>query len=199
MPSQIFSALSKGNKVFKDTTDNNTFNVGTEATKVIISGKMTSGDVINVEGLANEYTVRASGRTVTLKSDTQTITFQLASGTGAAKVVFLDGSLNAAVGAKGAITLGGQKLSSKYAEVSETGLVDTDSSSTALDTAYAAVTGGSSSGGSSSGGSSSGGSTFTLTSSIDSPGSTSGDDVYLGDNNTTSAADQINGGNGTIR
>ncbi len=40
------------------------------------------------------------------------------------------------------------------------------------------------------------GSTFTLTTNVDNPSSTSGDDIYIGDAASTSAADQVNGGSG---
>ena len=105
------TTVASGRKTIKDTTAADTYNIGTDATSITISGKMTKGDVINIEGLASEYTASASGRTITLKSDTQTIKFQLSSTSGEASLRFLDGDLTASYGGtKVGASLGTQKL-----------------------------------------------------------------------------------------
>jgi len=121
--------VASGRKTLKDTSAADTFNIGGDATAVTIAGKMTAGDIINVEGLASEYTASASGRTITLKSDTQTIKFQLAATNGSASIRFLDGDLTATYGgAKVGAKLGAQKLSSKAVAVNDESLGTTDSS-----------------------------------------------------------------------
>lgn len=179
------NTVTKGNKTFKDSAAADTYNIAADAVKVTIAGKMKAGDIINVEGLASEYTVKASGRTITLKSDTQTIVFQLDGTAGAASVRFLDGSLDASFNGKTAM-LGAQKLSTKYAAVNDSALQATDSSSVDF------------SGNGTGGSSGTTGSIFTLTSSSDvfSPNmanelykSTAGNDTFR-----ATAAGQLNDG-----
>lgn len=181
-----YSALVKGNKTFKDTTAANVFNVGADATKVTIAGKLTNGDIVNIEGLASEYTVKASGRTVTLKSDTQTIVFQLSNVSGEASVRFLDGDLTAKFDGKVSY-LGAQKLSKKYADVNDATLGANDSSA-AID----AATGGTSSGTT--------GSTFTLTDTVDAVNNftgSAGSDTFVVTSAVDDAGDELDGGAGT--
>ena len=123
------TTVASGKRTIKDGTGADTYNIAADATSVTIAGSM-SADTINVEGLASDYMVSASGRTITLKSDTQTIKFQLKAGSGTATVAFLDGSLTAAVTAKGA-TLGTQKLSKKAVEVNDAAMGAADA--TAVD------------------------------------------------------------------
>jgi len=197
------TTVATGRKTIKDTTSADTINISGDATSVTIAGKMTAGDIINIEGLASEYTATASGRTITLKSATQTVKFQLAATNGAASVRFLDGDLTATYGGtKVGAKLGDQKLSKKAVDVNDESLGTTDSS--AID--FTGSSGGSSSGGSSSGGSSSGGSsssagtTYTLTTSVDVLTGTSGNDTFIGDNSgataTATVADALTGGAG---
>jgi Ca2+-binding RTX toxin-like protein len=189
------TTVASGRKTIKDNTGADTYNISADATSVIIAGKMTSGDVINLEGLASEYTVSASGRTITLKSESQTIKFQLAATSGTASIRFLDGDLTATYSAKGGALLGTQKLTKKAADVSDEALGTTDS--TAIDF----TTGGSSSGGSSSGTT---GSTYALTIDTDTWTGTSGNDTFNASNSAGTAAAQtyntgdiLNGGLGT--
>ena len=90
--------VTSGRKTLKETSGLDIFNIGGDATSVTIAGKMKSGDIINVEGLASEYRASASGRTITLKSDTQTIKFQLDGTNGAASIRFLDGGRELTLG-----------------------------------------------------------------------------------------------------
>ena len=166
--------VTTGRKTFKDTAGANTYTIGADATRVTISGKMTSGDIINLEGLASEYTASASGRTITLKSATQTVTFQLSNTGGAASVRFLDGELTAGFASKGGATLGGVKLTKKPVDIDDSKLNEK------LDSAsvdFTGATGGGSTGGGSTGGSNSG-STLALTSSTNVFNGTSGDDYF---------------------
>jgi len=189
--------VTSGRKVFKDTASTpDTYNIGGDATVVTISGNMTAGDVINIEGLASDYTASASGRTITLKSATQTIKFQLAGTNGAASVNFLDGSLAATYGGtKVGAKLGDQKLTKKAVDVNDDKLGATDSS--AVD-----FTGSSSSGGGSTGGVS----TFILTGGSDIFTGTSGNDTFnsnmlneggVANITTLNNGDSIDGGVGT--
>lgn len=190
--------VTSGRKTFKDSTGADTFNIGGDAVSVTIAGKMKAGDIINVEGLASEYTASASGRTITLKSDTQTIKFQLDGTAGSASVRFLDGDLTATyAGAKAGATLGGAKLGRKAIDIDDSKLGSNDSSSVEF--------GGSSSGGGSTGASV--GNTFTLSSSADTGSAfagTSNDDTYvaqiagdLGTGTTLNAGDSLDGRAGT--
>lgn len=121
------NTILTGKKTFKDSASADTYNIGVDATKITIAGKMGNGDVINLEGLASEYSVKASGRTIKLVSDSQTVTFQLAAN-GSVSVRFLDGDLTAAYNGKLA-TLGTQKLGKKAVEVSDSAMGSRDSSS----------------------------------------------------------------------
>lgn len=173
--------VSTGRKTFKDATGADTYNIAGDATRVTIAGKLVAGDVINIEGLASEYTVRASGRTVTLTNGEQTIVFQLSNTNGAASVRFLDGDLTATFNGKNAF-LGTQKLAKKAVEVSDTALGTSDSS-----TAF-------------SGTSSTMGGTFTLTTNVDGVSGTAGDDTIsglIGTSGTFTVGDDINGNAGT--
>jgi len=184
------STVSSGRKTLKDTTAADTFNIGGDATSVTIAGKMTKGDVINVEGLASEYSVSASGRTITLKSDTQTIKFQLATTGGEASIRFLDGDLTATYGGtKVGASLGGVKLVSKAVMIDDSKLGTTDSS--AID-----FSGSSSSGGGSSGGSTSG-TAYSLTGGADVIKGNSDDNAITSTLGTLSTLDDIDGGAGT--
>lgn len=194
-----FNALAKGNKTFKDTANTaDIYNIGADAVRVTVAGKMKSGDIINIEGLASEYTVKASGRTFTLTNGTQTITFQLDGAAGAASVRFLDGSLDASFNGKVAM-LGAQKLSKKYADVNDA-VMGANDSAAAIDSAYG-------NGGSSSGGSST---TINLTAGVDAGSAfvgTSGNDTFtanvatnpgtgVADVETLTSLDEIDGGAG---
>ena len=66
------TTVASGKRTIKDGTGADTYNIAADATSVTIAGSM-SADTINVEGLASDYMVSASGRTITLKSNTQTI------------------------------------------------------------------------------------------------------------------------------
>ncbi len=167
--------VSTGRKTFKDVAGADSYNIAANATRVTIAGKM-SGDIINLEGLASEYTVRASGRTITLTSDSQTVVFQLASTNGSASIRFLDGSLDAKFDGKTAM-LGTQKLGKKAAEVNDSALGTSDS--TAIDFS------GTGSGGSSG----TTGSTFTLTTGVDAFQPT----ASAATSQTTAGNDTING------
>jgi Ca2+-binding RTX toxin-like protein len=189
--------VTSGRKTFKDTAGANTYNIGADATRVTIAGKMTAGDIINLEGLASEYTASASGRTITLKSATQTVTFQLSNTAGAASVRFLDGDLSAAFATKGGATLGGVKLSRKAVDIDDSKLGTTDSAS--VD--FTGSTGGGSSGGGSTGGTT--GQTYNLTTDINNVSGTAGNDIFNASNTTATAAnatfttpDSIDGGAG---
>ena len=113
------TTVASGRKTIKETTAADIINIGGDATMVTIAGKMKAGDIINIEGLASDYTASASGRTITLKSDTQTIKFQLDSAAGSASVRFFDGDLTANHTAKGGALLGTQKLTRKAIEVND--------------------------------------------------------------------------------
>jgi RTX calcium-binding nonapeptide repeat (4 copies) len=182
--------VTSGRKVFKDTAGANTYNIGADATRVTISGKMTAGDIINLEGLASEYTASAVGRTITLKSATQTVTFQLSNAAGTASVRFLDGDLTALFATKGGATLGGVKLTRKAVEIDDSKLGTTDA-------AQVDFTGGAATGGGSTGGGSTG-STFTLTTGADTAsGNVSGlIDQATPANSTFNASDVMIGGSG---
>ncbi len=126
------TTVASGRKTIKDLdnkgTATDTYNIGTDATSVTISGKMTKGDVINIEGLASEYTASASGRTITFKSDTQTIKFQLSATSGESSIRFLDGDLKASYGGtKVGASLGTQKLTTKAAAINDEALGALDS------------------------------------------------------------------------
>jgi RTX calcium-binding nonapeptide repeat (4 copies) len=183
--------VTSGRKTFKDTANTaDIYNIGADATRVTISGKMTAGDIINLEGLASEYTASAVGRTITLKSATQTVTFQLSNTAGTASIRFLDGDLTAAFATKGGATLGGVKLTKKAVDID-------DSKLGALDASAVDFTGsGSTGGGSTGGGSANVGSSFTLTTSIDVVSGTSGNDTIIGDAATIVTSDQVSGGAG---
>ncbi len=159
--------VTTGRKTFKDATGADTYNISGDATRVTIAGKLVSGDIINIEGLASEYTVRASGRTVTLSNGVQTVVFQLSNVNGSASVRFMDGDLTASFNGKNAF-LGTQKLGKKAVEVNDSAMGTTDSSG--------AFTGGTTA---------PTGSTFTLTAGIDSGTAFTG-----GSNNDTFNADE---------
>ncbi len=180
-----FTATS-GRKTFRDTANAaDTYVIGADATRVTIAGRLTNADVLNIEGLASEYTVRASGRTITLTNGEQTVVFQLANGATAVSVRFLDGALNAAFDGKTS-TFGGTKLGKKAVDVNDANIDDTKAA-TAFDA------------GSGSGTTTTGG-TFTLTTSVDSPTATSGNDTItglIGVSGTFNVGDYIDGGAGT--
>lgn len=105
----------------------NTFAINSDATSAKLSLR-GSGDAIYVNGLSGEYQVKASGKTVTLKSDSQTITIVLNSVSKSTVVAntiyFVDGSLTLGNSSgSSTLKLGSQTLSSKLkvisAEVSE--------------------------------------------------------------------------------
>lgn len=154
--------VTSGRKPLKATAETDIFNIEVGTTRVTILGRLKTGDIINVEGLASKYTASASGRHVTLKSDTQTIKFQLDSAADSASVRFLDGDLTAKFATKGGASLGGQKLSRNAAVIDVTNLGESNSSA-------AIYTGTGNSGATGTGGSPSTalGSTFTLTASKD--------------------------------
>jgi len=181
--------VTTGRKTFKDTAGANTYTIGADATRVTISGKMTSGDIINLEGLASEYTASASGRTITLKSATQTVTFQLSNTGGAASVRFLDGELTAGFASKGGATLGGVKLTKKPVDIDDSKLNEK------LDSAAVDFTG--STGGSTGGGTTTPtGTPYALTTGFDTPSSTAGNDTYSGVIDSWTILDAIDGGLG---
>ena len=128
-------------------TGANTFAIQDTATsaKIALKGE---GDVIRIEGVSAEYTVKVSGKTVSLHSDTQLIQIVLPSTTISTKVVFLDGELTLTTK-----LLGTQKLTSAYKDISATA-DDTTAATAAAQTYFDD---------SSSGGSGSTGTTFTLT------------------------------------
>ena len=120
--------VTSGRKTLRETAGADIFNIAFGATSVTIVGRMKAGDIINVEGLASEFTASALGRNITLKSDTQTIKFQLDSSAGSTSVRFLDGDLTATFVAKVGATLGGQKLLRRFVGIDDTKLGDIDSS-----------------------------------------------------------------------
>jgi hypothetical protein len=188
------TTVTSGRKTIKETlnvADN--FNISGDATSVTIAGKMKAGDIINIEGLASDYLVSAAGRTVTLKSDTQTIKFQLDSTAGSASVRFFDGDLTASYTAKGGALLGTQKLTRKAADVNDENLGANDSS---------AVSYGSSSSGSTGGSTGTSSVPFTLTTGTNRFTGGSGDDTFdgglsTGSLQTLNSGDQLDGGTGT--
>ena len=119
--------VTSGRKTLRETAEADIFNIAFGATSVTIVGRMKAGDIINVEGLASEFTASALGRNITLKSDTQTIKFQLDSAAGSASVRFLDGDLTAAFATKVGATLGGQKLLRRFVGIDDTKLGENDS------------------------------------------------------------------------
>lgn len=135
-------SITSGKKTYKDSASSaDTYVIGADAKSMTLAGKV-NGDTIAVEGLASEYKVRASGRTITLTNDDgQKIVFQLATN-GSATIKFLDGGLVAGYNGKSA-TLGSQKLSSKAAVVSETGIDESKASADTFDSASGGSSGGS--------------------------------------------------------
>jgi len=183
------TTVATGRKTIKDTTAADIVNISGDATAVTIAGRMTAGDIINIEGLASEYTVSASGRTITLKSATQTVTFQLSNTGGAASVRFLDGELSAKFATKGGATLGGVKLTKKPVDIDDSKLNES------LDSAAVDFTG--STGGSTGGGTTTPtGTPYALTTGFDTPSSTAGNDTYSGVIDSWTILDAIDGGLG---
>lgn len=178
----------------------NTYIVSKSQTAASLSLKGT-GDKIVIQGASGEYTVKASGNLVTLKSDTQTITVTLPTATKAAAVVdslyFLDGALSLSRTTSG-YTLGTQKLSSSLKDVVATPSTDTTSLDHFSGTKFITGSVEASASGST-------GQTFTLTTGQDLPVGTAGTDLYRGvagaqvgfqDQTTLNSSDVIDGGAG---
>lgn len=111
------------NWVEASTAGVNVFAVQSDATsaKILLNG---TGDNVYIEGFSAEYQIKASGKTVTLKSDMQTITIILNSASKNGGVTdtlsFLDGSVALAdvTNRKAvAIKLGTQALTTKFVDV----------------------------------------------------------------------------------
>lgn len=110
----------------EDNSGDNTFAIRSEAQRVRIVLTGNSGDTIYIEGASDEYQYKLSGRTLTLKSDEQTITIVLPTNaktsTVATSLVFLDGELEVTK-ASGTRTFrigsdeGRQNLTSKYRDL----------------------------------------------------------------------------------
>ena len=165
----------------------NTFAVQDTATKAKLGLTGTSGDVIRIEAFSGEYTAKLSGKTLTLKSDTQTITVVMATGS-TVTLAFLDGTMDVVLAAK---TIGTQKLTTKYVDVTAAA-----TSNATSDAAIAYFDDGAST-------TTTTGTTFTLTTGVDQGAAFtggSGDDTFIADNTagtTFNAVDDINGSTGT--
>jgi len=101
--------VASGKKIYKDNASSaDTYIIDADATSFTLAGKI-NGDIIALEGLASDYTVKATGRTFTLtNTDGQKIRFQMAT-LGSATIEFFDGALTATWSGKVAM-LGMQKI-----------------------------------------------------------------------------------------
>jgi len=176
--------ITTAKRTLVDKTGVDTYNISADAERVTIAGKLM-GDTLNIEGLSSDYMISAAGRTITLKSDEQTIRLQLKAGTGLANLAFLDGTITATRTDK-ATLLGTTKLGRKAIEINEEALNGDKTSASVFE------------GGGGGGG---GASPLTLTTDTETVTGSSGNDTIRalidGADDTLNVFDSIDGGDGT--
>lgn len=184
----IFNVRKGRLDTFKDKDGVDNYIVGNDTKGLRISGSIKD-DIISIDALSKDFRVTVSGRNVTLTnrdkeaSDIKTIKFSVQSGS-SAKLQFIDGALTVketGTAKKAVITIGDVKVT-KPVNLSSSVFqrkVDEADSFDPLANGSSGVS-----------------NTFTLTTDIDNLSGTSGNDTFIGDGDSISAGDTINGSGG---